>query len=228
MEESLLDSFLRYPLEEVPFVLLVLMIAFSVHEFAHAYTAHKFGDSTPKQMGRLTLNPRVHLDVLGTILFLIFGFGWAKPVLVNTANFKNRKWMSIAVSAAGPFSNLVLAFIGVLAIYWFNRLGYYQTYTQSGVLNAVIVFISYFCSLNIFLFIFNLIPIPPLDGYRILFDFVPLQAKMKLKQYEQWMFFVFILMALVPQLYRITLGPLLAFSNDILVFFMFICRTIFG
>ena len=118
-------DFLWYPIRDLPFIFFVLVIAFTVHEFAHAYSAYKFGDRTAYDAGRVTLNPRVHLDVLGTILILVAGFGWAKPVPVNRGRFKYPRLMGIIVSAVGPISNLLIAVLGILAVYILNQTGCY-------------------------------------------------------------------------------------------------------
>ncbi|HEY4553881.1 MAG TPA: site-2 protease family protein, partial [Bacillaceae bacterium] len=107
-----MERILRFSLEEIPLVAAVLLIAFTVHEFAHAYTAYKFGDNTAKDQGRLTLNPMQHLDPLGTLLIFLVGFGWARPVPVNRYHFKNPRLAGIVVSLMGPLSNLALAIIG--------------------------------------------------------------------------------------------------------------------
>ncbi|GIQ66932.1 hypothetical protein PACILC2_55000 [Paenibacillus cisolokensis] len=116
-----MERFLWYPLEDLPFIVIVLVLAFTVHEFAHAYSAYKFGDHTAYNAGRVTLDPRVHLDVLGTILILIAGFGWAKPVPVNPNRFKRPRLMGVIVSAVGPLSNLALAVLGIFAVYVLNE-----------------------------------------------------------------------------------------------------------
>lgn len=108
------NSFFRYPIDQLPFFLLTILIAFTVHEFSHAYFANKFGDPTAKLLGRVTLNPVVHFDLLGVLLLIIAGFGWARPVPVNRANFDKPRLMGIIVSAAGPLSNLLLAIIGTI------------------------------------------------------------------------------------------------------------------
>lgn len=109
-----IERFLAYSLEELPYVIVSLLIAFTVHEFSHAYVAYKFGDPTAKNEGRVTLNPISHLDPIGTLLILIAGFGWARPVPVNRFHFKNPKLAGVLVSFAGPFSNLIVAFLGFL------------------------------------------------------------------------------------------------------------------
>ncbi|GAA3403711.1 site-2 protease family protein [Paenibacillus hodogayensis] len=210
-----LNSFLRYPLEELPFILIVLVLAFTVHEFAHAYSAYKFGDPTAKNLGRVTLNPRVHLDVLGTILILIAGFGWAKPVPVNRGNFKNPRLMGIIVSAVGPLSNLLLAFIGLVLYHIFSSTGVLDG-ASAGVVKAIDLFLRRLIELNVVLFIFNLIPLPPLDGYRIIEDLAPLHIRMKMAQNEQWGIFVFLLIVFIPPLSRVTIQPLFQLGGDLI------------
>ncbi|MCR8645698.1 site-2 protease family protein [Paenibacillus sp. N1-5-1-14] len=222
-----MSSFLAFPIERIPFVLLVLMISFSIHEFAHAYTATKFGDPTPRSMGRVTLNPRSHLDVFGTILFVIFGIGWAKPVLINPSKFKRRRLMSIIVSVAGPVSNLILSFVTLAVLFMMVKWGWISGWS-TGAQEAMLVFIGYMVKLNLFLFIFNLIPIPPLDGYRILSDALPLRISMKLRPYEQWMFFIILLAVFIPPLYNVTLGPIFSLQWDILDVFYSVLEPMFN
>jgi Zn-dependent protease len=213
--------------EEIPFIFLALVIAFSIHEFAHAFMADRFGDPTPRSMGRVTLNPRVHLDIMGTLLIFLIGFGWAKPVLINRANFKKPRLMGIIVSAVGPISNLIIAFIGVLIIY---LLSYYHVVdgTSIGVQKAISLFFNKLISLNILLFLFNLIPLPPLDGYRIVQDILPLEHRIKLQQYEQWAIYFFLLMVFLPPLYNVVLGPLFSFVEPIYRIMINIVRFFVG
>jgi Zn-dependent protease len=207
-----LQQILRYPLEDLPFIALALIIGFTVHEFAHAYCAYKFGDDGPYKAGRVTLNPRVHLDVLGTILILIAGFGWAKPVLVNQGRFKKPRLMGAIVSAVGPLSNLVIGFVSVIV---------FVTIVYSGMLNgasvgvvaAVETFFKYVIGLNFLLFVFNLIPLPPLDGYRIIADLAPVKVRYKMDQNAQWGIFIFLLMIFIPPLRAVTLDPILGLSS---------------
>jgi Zn-dependent protease len=210
-----LQSFLRYPLEDLPFLVLALILAFTVHEFAHAYSAYKFGDDTAYNAGRVTLNPRVHLDVLGTILILIAGFGWAKPVPVNPSKFSNPRLMSIVVTAVGPLSNLL---IGMIAVFMFVAISASGMLNESsvGVSMAVERFFSYVISLNFLLFVFNLIPLPPLDGYRIISDLMPLKIRYKMDQNVQWGMFIFLLIVFIPPLRRVTLDPILNLSDALI------------
>ena len=213
-----LQRILVYPIEEMPFVFLSLVIAFSVHEFAHAYTAHFFGDPTAKQEGRVTLNPRKHLDVIGTLLIFIVGFGWAKPVPVNRNNFKNPRMMGIVVSAVGPLSNLFIAFIGLIVTYLLFVTGGYDS--SIGVMSALRMFLNHLVELNAVLFVFNLLPLPPLDGYRIIEDLAPQRVRIKMHQNVQWGTFVFLLIVFIPPLYANTLAPLFYFARFDLVLWL--------
>lgn len=222
-----LEQFLVYPIEQIPFVFVALMIAFTIHEFSHAYFAYKFGDPTAKDLGRVSLNPRVHLDVLGTILILIAGFGWAKPVPVDRSRFKNPRMMGVIVSAAGPLSNLVIAFIGLFIYYYlFFTLGLDPS--ESSGIDAVNVFLNILIGLNTILFIFNLIPLPPLDGYRIVEDLAPMPLRYKMMQNEQWGLFVFLLIVFIPPLSRVTIQPLFSFTNDIIYIMGNVIRSLIG
>lgn len=207
-----------YPIDELPFVFLSLVIAFSVHEFAHAYSAYLLGDPTAKHEGRVTLNPRKHLDIIGTILIFIVGFGWAKPVPVNRNNFKNPRLMGIVVSAVGPLSNLIIAFIGVCMTYLLFRTGAYDS--SSGSMAAVRMFLNHLVQLNAVLFVFNLLPLPPLDGYRIVEDLAPQRVRIRMHQNVQWGMFIFLLIVFIPPLYANTLAPLFYFAKFDLVLWL--------
>ncbi|WP_040206860.1 site-2 protease family protein [Neobacillus jeddahensis] len=195
-----MDRFLAYPLREIPYVAITLIFAFTLHEFAHAFVAYKFGDNTAKKQGRLTLNPIQHLDPFGTILILIAGFGWARPVPVNRFNFKRPRLAGVLVSVAGPLSNLLLAAIGFCVAYGSQRLGL----TLS---DNFLLFLQIFIQLNIVLFIFNLIPLPPLDGYRIVEDLAPNRLRAKMTQYEQYGVLIFLVLAITP-LSNYTIQPI--------------------
>ncbi|GGI43515.1 putative zinc metalloprotease YwhC [Paenibacillus marchantiophytorum] len=210
-----MGGLLFYDWSTLPFVILVLVISFTVHEFAHAYSAYKLGDSTAYQFGRVSLNPMVHLDLFGTIMLLIAGFGWAKPVPVNRANFKNPRLMGIIVTAAGPISNLILAFITIFVAVLLQKYGWLEG-ISSGSLKAIILFLKLMLSINITLFLFNLIPIPPLDGYRIIQDLVDLRYSESLQKFEQWASVIFLLVVFVRPLRQVTLDPYLSLGSDII------------
>ncbi|WP_438446205.1 site-2 protease family protein [Gorillibacterium sp. sgz5001074] len=216
-----------FPLDELPFLFLVVVIAFTLHEFAHAFTADRFGDPTPRSMGRVTLNPRPHMDVLGVIMIFLAGFGWARPVLVNTSFFKKRRLMSIIVSLVGPLSNLLLALIGVLAAFLLHQMHVYDGLSHGAEL-AIVTFLRLHITINLVLFLFNLLPLPPLDGYRILYDFLPASARAKLQGVEQWAVFIFLLLVFIRPLNAVTIGPYLGLSNDILISMNDLFTGIFG
>lgn len=157
---------------------LVLLIAFTIHELAHALTADYFGDSTPRMAGRITLNPLAHLDPMGTLLLLVVGFGWAKPVPINPYALSRRSPAAVMwVSLAGPLSNFLMALVAVIPF----RLGVvsisqaYQEMAQGGfrIFPSLPEFLLTFISINLLLMLFNLIPLAPLDGDKIFDYFLP-------------------------------------------------------
>jgi len=151
--------------------LVTLVIAFTVHEFSHAWTADIFGDDTPRSQGRLTLNPLVHLDPIGSLLLLLFGFGWARPVQVNTYTLERRSRAApMLVALAGPLSNFLLALVVSIPV----QVGLYQLTSRRGVIVPTLSqFIFEFVLINLLLMLFNLIPVFPLDGEKILYYFLP-------------------------------------------------------
>ncbi len=161
----------------------VVFCTLPVHEFAHAFTATKLGDDTARLKGRLTLNPLAHLDLIGSIMIMLVGFGYAKPVPVNARNFKNPKAGMAITAAAGPLSNLIMALLFCLIYipFW----GYYQRSAVdfAGVAGQFFYWAAY---VNVTLGVFNLIPVPPLDGSRILNVFLPSKYYFKLMQYERY------------------------------------------
>lgn len=221
-----MDRFFVYEWREMPFVFLALMIAFTLHEFAHAYLAYRFGDPTAKRMGRVTLNPRAHLDVFGTILIFIAGFGWAKPVPVNRGYFRYPRLMGIAVSAAGPLSNLLIAFVGLCIYYALNTFGVFDLMTY-GVFHSTILFFDILIGLNLLLFVFNLIPLPPLDGYRIIEDLAPLHLREKMRQLEQWGVFIFLMLVFIPPLYKVTIMPIMSLRQDLFIWMNRLVNVLF-
>lgn len=225
---SYISAFFEDPKGMLMFVLLALpgrMLAISAHEYAHAYVADKCGDPTARNLGRLTLNPFKHLDLMGTLMMLIFGFGWAKPVPINPRNYRNARWDDLKVSIAGVAMNLIMFVIGFFllgvmmalaihigseSVYVTRFLGkkvlisgeyYYHLsdiFNYAPYISDILIapsmgrmagyiyeMISYFAQVNIILAIFNLIPLPPLDGYHVVNDLLikrPLFATQKAAQ----------------------------------------------
>jgi len=157
------------------------LICLTIHELAHGYTAYKLGDTTAKDMGRLTLNPIKHIDPIGLLMILVLRFGWAKPVPVDMRNFKNPKLGMAVTALAGPLSNLLLAIVFFLLFGLFSTV---LTGSAVGEIIARIVFNTIF--LSIVLAVFNMLPIPPLDGSKVLFSVLPEKAYYKLMKYERF------------------------------------------
>ena len=209
-----LDRIFRLPLDQLPFFLVTILIAFTIHEFSHAYFANKFGDPTAKLLGRVTLNPVAHFDLLGVLLLIIAGFGWARPVPVNRANFEKPRLMGTIVSVVGPLSNLLLAIFGAVIYGILFGSGVLGNIENERITTAVMTFLPMFSVTNFFLFMFNLIPLPPLDGYRILEDVLPPSISRKLQGVEQWSIFVFLLILVIPPLREVTIQPLYLFAHE--------------
>jgi Zn-dependent protease len=149
--------------------LAAVIIGLAIHEYAHALSATVLGDNTAKMMGRLTLNPLAHIDPIGFIMLLLVGFGWGKPVPYNPYNLKNKKWGSAFISIAGPLSNFIAIIISGLVL---KFLTLYHIVLENNLLWQFLLFLMV---INVALMIFNLIPIPPLDGSKLLFAVLPLR-----------------------------------------------------
>ena len=183
---------------------IIILISLSVHELFHGYVAYRCGDATARNLGRLTLNPIAHLDPIGTIMMLLFGFGYAKPVPINTRNFNHFKRDLCFVSLAGPLSNLCLALIGailcVVTFYVSPDIFFENTTTGFGLwalpdyfgspLESWVFFCTSFTWANVSLCIFNLLPIPPLDGSKIVSTLLPGRIAYYYLKYERYMMIV--------------------------------------
>lgn len=180
------------PLQIVSYILSSLIVVFltlPVHEYAHGLVAVKLGDPTPRYQGRLTLNPFAHIDWMGAACIILFGFGWAQPVQINIRYFKNPKRDMALTALAGPISNIIMAFIalilGNVVMAVFGNVSFYVTVP---IYMYIYYFFYYIASINIYLAVFNLIPIPPLDGSRLLSAVLPDRYYYKLMQYEKYLF----------------------------------------
>ncbi len=179
-----MESFMQFLL-----ILPIILISLPVHEMAHAWAAHKLGDPTARNFGRITLNPLKHFDLIGFLCMLFFRFGWAKPVPINARNFKKPR-RDMALSAlAGPVSNLLLAFLGVILFnvaYLILANMEFSTERTLMIANVTLEFFLLFAYLNINLALFNLIPVPPLDGSRILYIVLPPKWYFGVMKYERY------------------------------------------
>ena len=179
---------------------LILLISFPVHECAHAWTAWRLGDGTAKMFGRITLNPIAHFDPLGGVMLLIssvlgVGIGWAKPTPVNPANLRGRHEGAAIVAFAGPASNLVLAALGAIPL----RILLAARSGGTEIPSIVILVLVYFVVINVALLLFNLLPVPPLDGSKVLFSFMSARQQYTWRPLlEQYGLFVFVIVAFVP------------------------------
>lgn len=167
--------------------LLVIFLVLPFHEWAHGFVAYKLGDNTAKNSGRLTLNPLAHIDPFGALCLLLFNFGWAKPVPVNFNRLKYKQWGTVLVAAAGPAANILAGLLGGLLFNLIAVLNPSALYI-TGPLTYVLLFLQYYIAINTMLAVFNLIPLPPLDGSKILFAFLPTNIVMKIYQYQQFFF----------------------------------------
>ncbi len=168
---------------------VAVLIALTVHEYSHGYTAYKMGDCTARNLGRLTLNPIKHIDPIGALCMLFFHVGWAKPVPINPRNFKNPKRGFALTALAGPVSNIALAFITapIYLVLFRTLIGYGGATSDFGykLLDNTLTFVAIFFSVNIGLGIFNLLPIPPFDGSRILNVVLPPRIYFGIMKHER-------------------------------------------
>ena len=199
---------------EIAVRVIVILMAISIHEAAHGFAAYKLGDYTAKSMGRISLNPMHHLDPVGALCMLVFGFGWAKPVMVNPYNMKNPKRDMAIVSAAGPVSNFIAAFLSVAAFKLLVVLNLPDIY----IVRLLLTVFSASALLNIGLGVFNLIPIPPLDGSKIFLPLLPSKLYYDIMRYERFGWIV-LMAALWLGVLNPVMGPL---RDGILSLFKFL------
>lgn len=204
-------------IDELFYLVPAILIALTVHEFGHAFVAYKLGDITQKERGRLTLNPFRHLDLIGSICLLLFQFGWAKPVQVEPYFFKNHKDGMIWTAVSGPITNFIVGFISILLMMMMVKV-----IGLSQITYHIMMFLQYCALVNVGLGIFNLIPIPPLDGSKVLMGILPEDLYFKILRYEN----LIGLLLLVCLYIGVLDGPLIHARSVILEGFMNIANFI--
>ncbi len=202
---------LSLSVRELIFLVPILLMSLSVHEFFHGWISSIQGDPVPRSEGRLTLNPLKHLDLWGTLMLLLAGFGWAKPVRIDISSYKNRYRGLVITSLAGPLSNLLIAVLSTLlfrVIYLNEALSFLRT-------PSVVTVIQYVLIINLMLFLFNLIPIPPLDGSRVvtaLFN----RHRSFIYSYNRWGVYILLAVLLVNRLLDVEIIPISRMMNGML------------
>ena len=195
-----------------------VLFAITVHECAHGWAAYLMGDSTARYSGRLSLNPLRHMDPIGALCMLFFRFGWAKPVPVNSGYFKNRRLGIVTVSLAGPLSNFIVGLLSCILFYLVSFL----TKGESVIARFALAILIQSVYMNVGLMIFNLIPIPPLDGSKILLEFLPYRWQYEIYRYERYFGLILILLV-----YAGSMTPILSFFQSyVLMFYEFISSLI--
>ncbi len=193
-------------------VTTTVMLILPFHELAHGFIAYKLGDDTAKREGRLTLNPLYHIDYMGALCLLLVGFGWAKPVPVNMRRLNNPKRDMALVALAGPVANLLAAFAGAILMTVFIVIGL-KTNMNDTVYDLIIGFFSYYIQVNVGLAVFNLIPLPPLDGSKILGAFLPTELYVKQLEYERYLSFALIALIMLDVIDKIIGVPIALIDN---------------
>ncbi|MBQ2881756.1 MAG: site-2 protease family protein [Clostridia bacterium] len=182
-------------LQALVFSLIAVCIAMVFHEWAHAFAAYKCGDPSAKLVGRMSLNPMKHINPIGAVMLLLFGFGWASPVLINPANFKNKRVGMVVTSAAGPLMNFLICFVGMLISVVLSLVQIING--ENFILQNLSMMFEYIYMLNMSFAVFNLIPLPPLDGSKIVAGFLPLKWQRKYLGLERYSIFIFLALILL-------------------------------
>lgn len=196
---------------EMLYMIIPMLLSLSIHEYAHAYVAYKLGDTSQKYRGRLTLSPFAHIDIFGLLAFFLIGFGWAKPVQVDDSNFKNRRKDMLMVALAGPASNLVLAFVATIIFKIVLVLGVSTEILNTIFLQTII--------LNVVLAVFNMIPLPPLDGSRLLFYFLPSKYR-NIEFFLTKYSFIILLILIVTGISSYIITPVIKAIGTLLMFIL--------
>lgn len=197
------------------FTLPILLFSISIHEFSHAYIAYKLGDKSQKAYGRLTLDPFKHIDIFSLICVALFGFGWGKPIIVDDKNFKNKARDNMLVALAGPLSNFFIAILLTILLKILFMCGIVSNVSSSVVISSIFSMLVLAIEFNVVFFVFNLIPIPPFDGSRVLTYFLPQKGKEIMYLLENYTFWILIIF-LVTDLGTYIVTPIVNFIFKIL------------
>ncbi len=192
-----LDLFSSFNLQEFLIRILVLCVSLSFHEMAHAWAAYRLGDDTAALQGRLTMNPLAHLDPIGSLMFLIGGIGWARPVPINPARFNSRVTVKkglLLTSAAGPLSNLILASGSALLLFILFTIGAATGQGQNQLFGILVDLMQMLYGANLILAVFNLLPVPPLDGFKVFGSVLPNAIYYRLMSYERYIGIAFLVL----------------------------------
>jgi Zn-dependent protease len=188
-------------------MLVPALFAITCHEVSHGYVAYKFGDNTARSLGRLTLNPLKHLDIFGTLMVFLVGIGWAKPVPVNFGNLKNPKRDMIWVAAAGPITNFLLAIVSAILLRGLALLN--QGSMGASVLEPISLMLAFSVYINLLLGLFNLIPVPPLDGGRVVVGILPYRLAASYSRIEPYGMIIIIVLVFFTNIFSYVIAPLL-------------------
>jgi len=198
------------------YFLPALLISLSVHEFAHAYIAYKLGDKSQKVLGRLTIAPFAHVDWMGFISIILIGIGWGKPVMVDDTNFKKRERDNMFVSIAGSASNILLAIGITIMLKTLTLFGTFNSWITTGVGEIILNMLFLTIQFNVVFAIFNMIPLPPFDGSKALYYFLPRQLKGVMVFLERYALFILILL-IVTRAYLYIIQPVYSFIMRLLL-----------
>jgi Zn-dependent protease len=203
---------------KVSIMLVPALMAITCHEVSHGYIADKFGDNTARSMGRLTLNPIKHMDIIGTLMVFIVGIGWAKPVPVNFNNLRHPKRDMIWVAAAGPITNFALAFLSALAMRLLVRAGagIPDASPLATFIDPITLMLAFSVYINLLLAIFNLIPVPPLDGGRVAVGLLPYRTSNALARVEPFGMIIIIVLVFFTDAFSYVISPALNFAVHLL------------
>ena len=203
---------------KISIMLVPALFAITCHEVSHGYVAYRFGDPTASSLGRLTLNPLKHLDIIGTLMVFLVGIGWAKPVPVNFSNLRNPKRDMIWVAAAGPATNFILAVLSAFALRLVASLpiGGSDFFPLALILRPLSLMLAFSVYINLLLALFNLIPVPPLDGGRVVVGLLPYRQAIAYSRIEPYGMIIIIVLVFFTNLFGYVIAPLLEIGVNIL------------